>query len=287
MLWLSKHQIEKGDPISEAKRQTILDKIRKESYEQPTTENGYDIETFVDSDAEPKPELRFRTVPPTLPPGATPAAAFGRAKYENDIKSAKVRALESWYDNENSLRIAQEAYTGKKITEIPDSENAYIASNHKGSIVEEQERRVKRNQVARLNDIVKKIMPAINPKWKEAMSELNDLIYAKTGLERNRVIKVRDYSKQLAETNRAAEKQLATKDKAAAQKLEAKNRAIEQQLSDDWRKLKDTLDADYDSGKITLAEYYDQIDNFIRTRIDSGYLMWICVSLQRRRTSIS
>lgn len=210
MTWLAKHEMSRGDVMSEAKRQSLLRRINAETLEEPTSR---DDRRFVDKEASkenavaarsedeeiPDSSVRLRAADEELHDDDTPIAAYKKMKYERSMQENRKRWEEGHLDNMTAYRELEKALVGDDV--LKDSENAYWAENHMSSIVEEAESRFANQQMKKLHGAVKRVMTAFTGNKKEKLRQVNDYIYTKTGLERNRVLEVRDFVRELREVS--------------------------------------------------------------------------------------
>ena len=181
--------------------------------------------------------------------GMTPEAHSAKAVYNERLNTVEMVFAEAYQDAMVSLKTAQNAIAQDK--DIPDSQNAYMAENlMHGKNKNEQDLY---NKMFRdpLIATINKIMNATGMNW----GDVDRYVYTKSGLERNREFFVRDWlAKEMGKTTDASE----------LTRLK--------QLSDDWQDKKNAAYEDLQDGFISFAEYLEELDRFVRTNLDSGYV---------------
>lgn len=130
--------------------------------------------------------------------------------------------------------------------------NPYLAQNRAQSMEQQKGEAFERSLAKPLTKIFSKVVDSFTGKDLTERSRNAQLyMIAKSGLERNRVFYVRDAVRKLMDDD-------ATKQQG-------------KQLQQDWETLKRGAGQALESGKIDLTEYYEHLDDFIRTNIDDKY----------------
>ena len=169
----------------------------------------------------------------------------------NRILGTKMYAFkESTVDDMQSVQEFMEIVSGKKNVweSIPSSMNPLQAHNRVGEMIRQRAEKYEREFIAPLDEVFKKAVSLMD--GKDGLDQKKNFeLYAiqKHGLERNRVLFVRDYIAGLE------------KDDADI-------------LSKQWDAEKKDLDDRLRDGTINLKDYYEEMDEWIRNNVDETFV---------------
>ena len=238
--------------------------------------------------------------------GATPEAHSAKSLYHERLNRVETVFTEAYQDSMIALKTAQNAIVGDKT--IPDSQNAYMAENlMHGKNKNEQDLY---NSLIRdpLIETINKIMDATGMNWGDvdryvyAKSglERNREFFVRDWLEAERNKHIRSYE-ELSDAEQDIYDQMAArieedfedgtiteeqKEKKLRQALQRAHNTYVDDVEARWLWKKEELFEKVSSaaavaqptqssqmmaGAMTLAEYFAEIDGFIRQTIDAGY----------------
>lgn len=255
-LWLSANRLNNKDGNLEYKiRKAAFDfrnkrRVPEEAVSRDGFRWGNSTESGADALGASDNTLRFRTMTSEDREkiDLTPSGMMAERKYRHAISNTSYLWTEAHQNNLRSLQILQDSICGKG--RVKDTENAFMLLNHLGSKDQQEQAAYQRHLVDPLTKTLQKALSAFDgKKAKDRYQNLEHYVYAKHGLERNRVLDVRDY----------VNKGMKDDDKAV--------RDAAQQFGEDFDDLRSQLRTDLDAGAITLAEYFQQMDDFIRAEI--------------------
>ncbi|HBF05715.1 MAG TPA: hypothetical protein DDW28_06360, partial [Prevotella sp.] len=157
---------------------------------------------------------------------------------------------ESYMDSMLSLKNLMTAILpGKKIEDIASSENPYMLQNTMQGAMSDAAQMFERNVMKPLDKAMAQVLDAFDGKNDdEKIRNFNLYMITKHGLERNRILYVRDALKDM--------------------RMDEKKKKLADTIENDWNNEKATLDEKLERGDIDLKEYYKQMDDFIRTYVD-------------------
>ena len=179
-LWLSSKKGNMKDPLFKAEAIAMRDKIAKSLPPVEVVDGAY-----VDTDT------RFRK------PVLTPAAEAARDEYDRRIRSQVFRSREAFIDSMESLRVFQEAVGGK---DVEDMKNAYVRQNQESSIAHVEWEKYQERINKPLSHAVDRIITNLGVGGRDGMKQITDYMIQKHGLERNRVMYVRDTIRSIADS---------------------------------------------------------------------------------------
>lgn len=179
-LWLSSKKGNMNDPLFKAEAVAMRDKIAKSLPPVEVVDGAY-----VDTDT------RFRK------PVLTPAAEAARDEYDRRIRSQVSRSREAFIDSMESLRVFQEAVGGK---DVEDMKNAYVRQNQESSIAHVEWEKYQERINKPLSHAVDRIITNLGVGGRDGMKQITDYMIQKHGLERNRVMYVRDTIRSIADS---------------------------------------------------------------------------------------
>ena len=258
MLWLAKNVQKKGnDPWWKMRADAVKWKIEHENDFSITEENGmlYDNNgkkhglldlNKKDFDEATDGRVHYRT---------SPMAASKIEEYNRRLSTKWYAFRESTVDDMQSLQEAMQIISGVKdaYTDIPSAFNPLLCHNRMGSMVMQMCERYDRECTEPLGDAFKKVVSAMPGKdGAEQTRNANLYFIKKHGLERNRVLFVRDKIREKREVK--------SEESNSIDALEAA-----------WNGEKSDLGQKLRSGQIDLREYYRQMDEWIVQNIDKDF----------------
>ena len=187
-------------------------------------------------------EIHFRT---------TPSAGTALDRYHRSLDEHGYMFTESYMDNMLSLKKLMNAIVpDKKIEDIASSENPYILQNTMQGAMSDAAQMFERNVMKPLDKAMSDVLDAFDGKKDdEKIRNFNLYMITKHGLERNRILYVRDALKYM--------------------RMNEKTKKLADTVEFDWNNEKATLDEKLERGDIDLKTYYERMDDFIRTYVDS------------------
>lgn len=187
-------------------------------------------------------EIHFRT---------TPSAGTALDRYHRSLDEHGYMFTESYMDNMLSLKKLMNAIVpDKKIEDIASSENPYILQNTMQGAMSDAAQMFERNVMKPLDKAMAGMLDAFDGKKDdEKIRNFNLYMITKHGLERNRILYVRDALKYM--------------------RMNEKTKKLADTVEFDWNNEKATLDEKLERGDIDLKTYYERMDDFIRTYVDS------------------
>lgn len=187
-------------------------------------------------------QIHFRT---------TPSAGTALDRYHRSLDEHGYMFTESYMDNMLSLKKLMNAIVpDKKIEDIASSENPYILQNTMQGAMSDAAQMFERNVMKPLDKAMADVLDAFDGKKDdEKIRNFNLYMITKHGLERNRILYVRDALKYM--------------------RMNEKTKKLADTVEFDWNNEKATLDEKLERGDIDLKTYYERMDDFIRTYVDS------------------
>lgn len=258
MLWLAKNVQKHGDsPLWKLRAEAVRWKIEHEKTLSVVEENGimYDNNgkkhglldlNKKDFDEATDGHVHYRTSPMT---------ASKIEEYNRRLSTKWYAFKESTVDDMQSLQEAMQIISGVKdaYADIPSAFNPLQCHNRMGSMVMQMCERYDREYTEPLGDAFKKVVSAMPGKdGAEQTRNANLYFIKKHGLERNRVLFVRDWFRKMEKTEGADSEGLDNLDKA-------------------WKGERSDLRRALDSGLIDLREYYRQMDEWIVQNLDKDF----------------
>lgn len=254
MLWLSENRMRRGNPMSEMRRNAFLYNVSKNTYTPETyadrifkTDTEADEGMDVDNQTVLPKDVRFRISSEDRDQSDTPMAMLDKEQYEQAVTSSAFKWREAYVDYMSAFKELQDILSGGN--EIPDSMNAYDAENHASSVIQEKEARFFNKEWKKFDESIKACLPDIDKNPRKALEELEMYAYKKHGLERNRVLYIRD----------------------AANRFNNEREGSGDLLIEQFHALRNELDKQLGSSEISLSQYYSTIDSFIQDKINPDY----------------
>lgn len=187
-------------------------------------------------------QIHFRT---------TPSAGTALDRYHRSLDEHGYMFTESYMDSMLSLKKLMNAIVpDKKIEDIASSENPYMLQNTMQGAMSNAAQMFERNVMKPLDKAMAGVLDAFDGKKDdEKIRNFNLYMITKHGLERNRILYVRDALKYM--------------------RMNEKTKKLADTVEFDWNNEKATIDEKLERGDIDLKTYYERMDDFIRTYVDS------------------
>ena len=256
LLWLSKNlQKNPNDPYWKMRAEAVKYRLDHEDIRSVVSRDG----VFYENDGKarsladlPKAdyqeatdgEIHFRT---------TPTAATALDRYHRSLDAHGYMATESYMDNMLSLKKLMNAIVpDKKIEDIASSENPYILQNVMQGAMSDAAKMFEINIMSPLEKAMAGVLDAFEgKKTDDKIRNFNLYMITKHGLERNRVLFVRDAVRKL--------------------RMDDSTKADAEKLQSEWGAKKEDLGNQLKSGIIDLKRYYEKMDEWIRDNVDKDY----------------
>lgn len=258
MLWLAKNVQKKGDdPWWKMRADAVKWKIEHENVEYTKIHGGEFYENdgkshdFEDMSREEWDEatdgqIHYRTAP---------SAATALDRYHSMLNAHGYMATEAFMDNMLSLDKLMRAVDPsiKKIEDVKSSMNPYILQNTMQGAMSDKMTLFEHQVMKPLDKAMSDVLDSFAGKnTEEKIRECNLYMIGKHGLERNRVLFVRDKIRE--------KRKVKSEESDSIDALEAA-----------WNGEKNDLGRKLDSGQIDLREYYRQMDEWIVQNIDKDF----------------
>ena len=254
LLWLSKNlQKNQHDPYWKMRAEAVKYRLDHERMPAVVAHDGMfygndgkvrsmDSLTKSEWDEATDGQIHFRT---------TPSAGTALDRYHRSLDEHGYMFTESYMDNMLSLKKLMNAIVpDKKIEDIASSENPYILQNTMQGAMSDAAQMFERNVMKPLDKAMAGVLDAFDGKKDdEKIRNFNLYMITKHGLERNRIFYVRDALKYM--------------------RMNEKTKKLADTVEFDWNNEKATLDDKLERGDIDLKTYYERMDVFIRTYVDS------------------
>ena len=271
-LWESKRALQNGDAYTEMKRNSFLwrlnhgtgketldDVINSPAYNHGDAQENvrYRKETNDDAMIE-EAKMLFRKGSLDYSKNDTPQETATKDAIERRLGSWQYRETEAWKDHMASLDTTQKEMS-KSIKNFDSSMDVYHGAINQSSVVAEKRANFERRELKDLQQALRKPTKALGG-GKRGYENVNMYIYMKSGLERNRVLLVRDVAINIDTRIKKLNAELKEKDPKANV---ITYKGIEQ-YRDEFHAEKDYLTTLLEQGQIDLHQYYDKLDKFIR-----------------------
>ena len=252
MLWLAKNVQKKGnDPWWKMRADAVKWKIEHENVEYTKIHGGefyendgknHDFEdmTKEEWDEATDGQIHYRTAP---------SAATALDRYHKMLDAHGYMATEAFMDNMLSLEKLMKAVDPsiKKIEDVNSSMNPYVLQNTMQGAMSDKMTLFEHQVMKPLDKAMSDVLDSFDGKnTEEKIRECNLYMIGKHGLERNRVLFVRDYIRGLEPSD--------------AESLQRQWNAEKKDLGDKLR-----------NGDIDLKEYYESMDEWIRNNVDMDF----------------
>ncbi len=256
LLWLSKNlQKNPNDPYWKLRAEAVKYRLDHEDIRSVVSRDG----VFYENDGKarsladlPKADyqeatdgqIHFRT---------TPTAATALDRYHRSLDAHGYMATESYMDNMLSLKKLMNAIVpDKKIEDIASSENPYILQNVMQGAMSNASKMFEINIMSPLEKAMAGVLDAFEgKKTDDKIRNFNVYMITKHGLERNRVLFVRDAVRKL--------------------RMDDSTKADAEKLQSEWGAKKEDLGNQLKSGIIDLKRYYEKMDEWIRDNVNKDY----------------
>lgn len=256
LLWLSKNlQKNPNDPYWKLRAEAVRYRLDHEDILSVVSRDG----VFYENDGKarsladlPKADyqeatdgqIHFRT---------TPTAATALDRYHRSLDEHGYMATESYMDNMLSLKKLMNAIVpDKKIEDIASSENPYILQNVMQGAMSDAAKMFEINIMSPLEKSMAGVLDAFEgKKTDDKIRNFNLYMITKHGLERNRVLFVRDAVRNL--------------------RMDDSTKADAEKLQSEWDIKKEDLGNQLNSGIIDLKRYYEKMDEWIRDNVNKDY----------------
>lgn len=189
----------------------------------------------------------------------TPLMSATKDSIDKALNNWNARRIECWTDDKHGLRVFQQELAKGLKKGMNDSMDSYHGAINQSSIVREKQYQFETRELKTMNDAVKECTRKLGGGM-EGYEELNKYAYVKSGLERNRVLFVRDAAEQVDKKIMKLNKEALDKDPQAATLAKMGVEEFRDAFHSE-KKFQETL---LNSGKISLAEYYKALDDFIK-----------------------
>lgn len=256
LLWLSKNfQKNPNDPYWKLRAEAVKYRLDHEDIRSVVSHDG----VFYENDGKarsladlPKADyqeatdgqIHFRT---------TPTAATALDRYHRSLDAHGYMATESYMDNMLSLKKLMNAIVpDKKIEDIASSENPYILQNVMQGAMSDAAKMFEINIMRPLEKAMAGVLDSFEgKKTDDKIRNFNLYMITKHGLERNRVLFVRDAVRNL--------------------RMDDSTKADAEKLQSEWSVKKEDLGNQLKSGIIDLKRYYEKMDEWIRDNVNKDY----------------
>ncbi len=189
----------------------------------------------------------------------TPLMSATKDSIDKALNNWNARRIECWTDDKHGLRVFQQELAKGLKKGMNDSMDSYHGAINQSSIVREKQYQFETRELKTMNDAVKECTRKLGGGM-EGYEELNKYAYVKSGLERNRVLFVRDAAEQVDKKIMKLNKEVLDKDPQATTLAKMGVEEFRDAFHSE-KKFQETL---LNSGKISLAEYYKALDDFIK-----------------------
>lgn len=259
-LWESKKGLKKGDAYTTMKRNSFLWRLNHNT-SNDGIENGEFVETGGNnmSDEQSRESTLFRKQSLDRSKNDTPLMSATKDSIDKALNNWNARRIECWTDDKHGLRVFQQELAKGLKKGMNDSMDSYHGAINQSSIVREKQYQFETRELKTMNDAVKECTRKLGGGM-EGYEELNKYAYMKSGLERNRVLFVRDAAEQVDKKIMKLNKEALDKDPQAATLAKMGVEEFRDAFHSE-KKFQETL---LNSGKISLAEYYKALDDFIK-----------------------
>lgn len=211
------------------------------------------------SDEQSRESTLFRKPSLDRSKNDTPLMSATKDSIDKALNNWNARRIECWTDDKHGLRVFQQELAKGLKKGMNDSMDSYHGAINQSSIVREKQYQFETRELKIMNDAVKECTRKLGGGM-EGYEELNKYAYVKSGLERNRVLFVRDAAEQVDKKIMKLNKEALDKDPQAATLAKMGVEEFRDAFHSE-KKFQETL---LNSGKISLAEYYKALDDFIK-----------------------
>lgn len=259
-LWESKKGLKNGDAYTTMKRNSFLWRLNHNT-SNDGIENGEFVKTGGNnmSDEQSREDVLFRKQSLDRSKNDTPLMSSTKDSIDKALNNWNSRRIECFTDDKHGLRVFQQELAKGLKKGMNDSMDSYHGAINQSSIVREKQYQFETRELKTMNDAVKECTRKLGGGM-EGYEELNKYAYVKSGLERNRVLFVRDAAEQVDKKIMKLNKEALDKDPQAVTLAKMGVEEFRDAFHSE-KKFQETL---LNSGKISLAEYYKALDDFIK-----------------------
>lgn len=259
-LWESKKGLKNGDAYTAMKRNSFLWRLNHNT-SNDGIENGEFVKTGGNnmSDEQSREAVLFRKQSLDRSKNDTPLMSSTKDSIDKALNNWNARRIECFTDDKHGLRVFQQELAKGLKKGMNDSMDSYHGAINQSSIVREKQYQFETRELKTMNDAVKECTRKLGGGM-EGYEELNKYAYVKSGLERNRVLFVRDAAEQVDKKIMKLNKEALDKDPQAATLAKMGVEEFRDAFHSE-KKFQETL---LNSGKTSLAEYYKALDDFIK-----------------------
>ncbi len=258
MLWLAKNVQKHGDsPLWKMRAEAVRWKIEHEKTEYTKIEGGelydndgksHDFEGMSREEwlEATDGEIYYRTAP---------SAATALDRYHHALDRHSYMATEAFMDNMLSLKKLMEAIDPsiRKIEDVNSSMNPYLMQNITEGKMSDKSKLFEIRYMDPLSKAMSSVLDCFDgKKVEDRIRNFNLYMIRKHGLERNRVLFVRDRIRE--------ERKVKSEESDSVDALETA-----------WKDERSDLRKKLDSGQIDLKEYYRQMDEWIVQNLDKDF----------------
>lgn len=258
MLWLAKNVQKHGDsPLWKMRAEAVRWKIEHEKTEYTKIEGGelydndgksHDFENMSREEwlEATDGEIHYRTAP---------NAATALDRYHHALDRHSYMATEAFMDNMLSLKKLMEAIDPsiRKIEDVNSSMNPYLMQNITEGMMSDKSKLFEIRYMDPLSKAMSSVLDSFDgKKVEDRIRNFNLYMIRKHGLERNRVLFVRDKIRE--------ERKVKSEESDSIDALETA-----------WKDERSDLRQKLDSGQIDLKEYYRQMDEWIVQNLDKDF----------------
>lgn len=258
MLWLAKNVQKHGDsPLWKMRAEAVRWKIEHEKTEYTKIEGGelydndgksHDFEGMSREEwlEATDGEIHYRT---------SPSAATALDRYHHALDRHSYMATEAFMDNMLSLKKLMEAIDPsiRKIEDVASSMNPYLMQNITEGKMSDKSKLFEIRYMDPLSKSMSSVLDSFDgKKVEDRIRNFNLYMIRKHGLERNRVLFVRDKIRE--------ERKVKSEESDSIDALETA-----------WKDERSDLRQKLDLGQIDLREYYRQMDEWIVQNLDKDF----------------
>ena len=258
MLWLAKNVQKHGDsPLWKMRAEAVRWKIEHEKTEYTKIEGGelydndgksHDFEGMSREEwlEATDGEIHYRTAP---------NAATALDRYHHALDRHSYMATEAFMDNMLSLKKLMEAIDPsiRRIEDVNSSMNPYLMQNITEGMMSDKSKLFEIRYMDPLSKAMSSVLDSFDgKKVEDRIRNFNLYMIRKHGLERNRVLFVRDWIRE--------ERKGKSEESDSVDALETA-----------WKDERSDLRKKLDSGQIDLKEYYRQMDEWIVQNLDKDF----------------
>jgi hypothetical protein len=258
MLWLAKNVQKHGDsPLWKLRAEAVRWKIEHEKTEYTKIEGGelYDNDGKSHDFENMSREEWLETTDGEIHYRTAPSAATALDRYHHALDRHSYMATEAFMDNMLSLKKLMEAIDPsiRKIEDVASSMNPYLMQNITEGKMSDKSKLFEIHYMEPLDKAMSSVLDSFDgKKVEDRIRNFNLYMIRKHGLERNRVLFVRDWIRE--------ERKVKSEESDSIDALETA-----------WKGEKYDLRKKLDSGQIDLKEYYRQMDEWIVKNLDKDF----------------